>query len=259
MSTATPPKPAATPAAPPATEAKQVAATTPAAPATPASTPATPSATPSAKTPTGPALGATESDEPALGVVTPEADDAPEGDAPEGDAKPAADSGDADKPIDYSFEAPEGKAPYRAPVIDAYKAVLQKHKVAPEVAREILDTMLPVLQADADTQQKEAFDKTTGEWREQLQQRHGNKLAEVIRLANRGLQKAATPELTAFLRDSALAVNPDFIDMLAFLGQRVSNDRPPKSTESTPRQPLTAVEEAALEYERNAARAQRGN
>ena len=226
---ATPAAPApATPAAP--VESKKAAETT---------TPAAPATDEKKSAPVVPALGEPEPDVPDLGD---EADTLPaEGDAAEStDAKPAA----------YDFQPPEGAPAYREPVIDAYKAVLAKHKVDAAVGKDILDTMLPAIQADVDAQVKAQIEQKTNEWREQLLERHGEKAKDVMRLANRALGKAATPALVSFLRDSALAVNPDFIDMLAFFGQRITNDRSVQTTESAPKQELSAQEEAAADYER---------
>ena len=270
--------PAPTPAAPapakvaPAAAAAPGKAATPApaaAPAEPKKPAAAPAAAPAKETgkPAGkaaevPAFGEgvpdpdAEAAAPTLGDAD-TADDvdaaAAEGDAGDGEAPAEGDAEDGDAaPIDYSFEPPEGAGPYREPVIDAYKGVLQKHKVDPDTAKDILEVMLPVIQQDLDAQVEERIEGQTTQWREQLQERHGAKLKDVMRLANRALTKASTPALTTFLRDSALAVNPDFIDLLAFFGERVTNDRSVKAPAAAPKQPLSAVEEAALEYERNA-------
>lgn len=211
-----------------------------------------------------PALGdapepdAVEGDEPAAEA---EATEEPK----EGDEAEKGETEDGEQPateIDLG-EAPEGQAPYRAPVIDAYKAVLKEHKVTAEVGKAILDAMLPVIRADADAQVKAHIEQTTAEWNAALEQRHGRKLGQVRNLANRALERAATPELRDFLRDSALAVNPDFNDMLAFFGQRLTNDRAVKASDrSAPKVDKSAVDEAADEYresERKAAQAaQRG-
>lgn len=49
----------------------------------------------------------------------------------------------------------------------------------------------------------------------QLEQRHGEQLPEVIRAANRTLQRFAPPELRAMLRDNPGLHAPDFIALLA--------------------------------------------
>lgn len=191
-----------------------------------------------------PALGADDG-----GDADPEeGDEAPEGDEPAADGDAEAEADEA--PIAYEFEAPEGAAPYRAEVLDAYKAVLQQHKVAPEVATSILEAMHPVIQASVDAQVKEQIETTTTAWRQQFLERHGTKAAEVRRLANRALAKAGTPELIALLRGSALAENPDFNDLLAAFGRQVSNDRSVSSRGVPGRQqPLDPVDEIARQYE----------
>jgi hypothetical protein len=235
------PAPAAPAAGDPKPEAKPKPADKPAAPA-------------SKDEPKEPRLGDDvddgAGDEPRLGDDVPD-----EVDGDEAGDKPATEDGEADgdeqAEIAYEFEAPEGQEPYSAPVIDAYKAVLQKHRVPAEAAREILDTMLPAVQADFDERTRAAVEAKTHEWREQLRERHGKQTSDVIRSANRALKAGASPELQTFLRDSALAVNPDFIDLLAYFGQRVGNDRSVTPTESRSRPELSAVDEAAAEYERN--------
>lgn len=224
--------PPAAPAAAPVVEQKAAAA----APA-PAATPAAPAAgdapKPAAAKPAAaarPTLGAIEDEAkpaaPKLGDVV--AEDA-EPDAP-ADGDPAAEEVKEEAPLEYKFEAPEGQE-YRAPVIDAYTAVLTKHKVDPAVAKDILETMLPAIRQDSEAQLQQHIDATRQEWDAELERRHGAKRDDVVRLANRALAKAGAPEpLRNFIRDSALSANPDFIDLLAFFGQKVSNDRPPRVT-----------------------------
>lgn len=226
--------PPAAPAAAPVVEQKPAAAAAAPAPAAPAAAPAAPAAGEAPKAPAKPAaaakptLGAIEAEPkaaaPKLGDIEPE-DAEPEASA---DADPAAEEVKEEASIEYKFEAPEGQE-YRAPVIDAYTAVLTKHKVDPAIAKDILETMLPVIRQDSDAQVQQHIDATRQEWEAELVNRHGDKRDDVVRLANRALAKAGAPEpLRNFIRDSALAVNPDFVDLLAFFGQRVSNDRPPR-------------------------------
>lgn len=196
--------------------------------------------------------------EPKLGDPVDEPEAPAEGEA---DAATEADEADADEqqPIEYSFEPAEGAPAYSQPVIDAYKEVLQKHRVDPAIAKDVLDTMLPVIQQDLETQAKQHYEATATEWKAELQRRHGEKSAEVMRQANKALdvarkQGAAKDELINFLSGSVLAVNPDFVDMLAFFGQRLSNDRGVPRGGDPERKPLSPKEEAAAEYERNAAK-----
>lgn len=275
--TATPPKtvPAAAPAAPkaaapaPAAPAK-AAAPAPAAEPKKAAAPAAASAAPAK--PAAPAKGeaapAKPAAEPQLGVDEPEgdavpqlgADDAAAGDdtAAEGGAEDAAADGEAeadgDQPaIDYQFEAPEGQPAYREPVITAYKAVLQKHGISQEAAADILQSMLPVLQQDSDAQLKAHIDAKTDEWRTTLRERHGAKVPDVIRLANRGLAPASA-ELKAFIRESALAANPDFIDLLAYWGASKTNDRAVRGAGRRPPDPNagSAEDRLSAKYQRQA-------
>jgi hypothetical protein len=180
-------------------------------------------------------------------------DDVEEEPAPQAEAEAEGDDTDAE-PIEYTFETPEGQEAIREPVVAAYTAVLQKHRVDPEVANDILQTMLPVIAADQKAVVEEHIEKTTSQWRDELNERHGEKLADVMRLANRALAKAATPELRTFLGDSALAVNPDFIDLLAAFGGLIINDRSVKATEDPPKEQLSALEQLAMEYEAAAKR-----
>lgn len=268
----------ATPAAAPAAAAAEPAKAAAAAPAAPAATPKAepkppakpaPAADPATAASDVPKLGDTPVDEadagddeqvPALGdAPVDEPDDAgepaKEGDQGDGsETKDGEAEGDkpADAPLEYSFEPPEGQAPYQPELIDAYTQVLQKHRVDPAVAQDILQTMLPAIQADVDRQFAVAMEAKTTEWRAELEQRHGKNLRSVMNAANRGLAKAASPSLINFIRESALAWHPDFVDAWAWLGQRVSNDRSVKSTEGPPPQPVDAEAQAAAEYDRNA-------
>lgn len=206
-----------------------------------------------------PELGAPPADPnavPDLGdapVVEPEDAEAEAADA-DGEAE------DAEKaPIDYQFDAPEGEAPYRAEVVDAYKEVLQKHRVDPDVANDLLATMLPTIQKDLDKQVAEHIDRQKAEWGAQLREQHGEKTADVRRLANAALHHALAagairPEFLNFLRGSALAESPDFNNLLAAFGQRVTNDRPPKSGGPIPAEPRSAMDEAAAQYDREDAK-----
>lgn len=226
--------PPAAPAAAPVVEPKPVAPAAAPAPAAPAAAPAAPAAGDASRAPAKPAasqkptLGAIEDEPkaaaPKLGDIEPE-DAEPEAPA---DGDPAAEEVKEEAPIEYKFEAPEGQE-YRAPVIDAYTAVLTKHKVDPAIAKDILETMLPAIRQDSEAQLQQHIDATRQEWDAEVERRHGAKRDDVVRLANRALAKAGAPEpLRKFIRDSALSANPDFLDLLAFYGQRVSNDRPPR-------------------------------
>lgn len=181
-------------------------------------------------------------------------DDA-EGEAPtEGDDAEGEGEGDDEAAeVDYDFgDAPEGFT-YREAVIDAYKAAAKKHKLSGEVAKDVLDTMLPAIQADAETQFAEHREAKTQEWKAELQQRHGKKLRAVLALANRGINAVASPGLKDFYRESALAWHPEHVEAWAFVGQRLTNDRSVKPAgRSATEKERTAVEEAAEEYERDA-------
>lgn len=160
----------------------------------------------------------------------------------EGDAE--TDSEADESPIDYQFEAPEG-VELRDAVVDAYKDALQKHRVDPAVAQDLLTSMLPAIQKDLDAQITEHQTKVRNEWEAKLREQHGDKLGDVRRLGNQALahlQKtgAVSPEFLDFVRASALAVNPDFTNLLAAFGQRITNDRPPKNGGERVPKPLTA-------------------
>lgn len=261
---ATPAKPAAAQTAP-AAEAQAKPAAAPATPAAPAAEPkaaAKPAAAPAAVPKLGeevaevdetavPALGDEPVDEPAEAPADGEAAEAAAEDGAAEDAEAA------EAPIEYEFTAPEGQEPYRPELVDAYKDVLQKHRVAPEVAQDILETMLPAIRADVDQQVAAKIESTSAEWRSQLEERHGKNLPAVMKLANRALAKSATPELRTFIRESALAWQPDLVDMLAWVGQRVTNDRSVKSTEPPVQLPTDPEAAAAADYDRRSA-AKRG-
>lgn len=235
----------------------------PAAPA-PAPAPAVPEQKPAAAAPATdvPELGAPAADPdavPELGAppVADEPDEQSEADPADQDA-PADDKPADDKPIEYEFEAPEGVA-LREPVIEAYKTALQKHKVAPDVAKDLLSTMLPTIQRDLDAQVQEQIDRQRTTWQAELEQQHGPKLGDVRRLANRALAHAQqsgaiSPAFIDFVRGSALAANPDFNNLLAAFGQRITNDRPPKSGGPAPATPLSALDAAAAAYDREDSR-----
>lgn len=183
------------------------------------------------------------------------------------DTDPAADAdgdqGDVDadadeKPIEYEFEAPEG-VEFRSDVIDTYKDALQKHRVAPEVANDLLQTMLPAIQKDFAAQIKEQDDKRIAEWQAESKERHGKALGEIERLRNVALDKLVdakviSPEFRDNVLGGALAANSDFSTAFAAFGQRLSNDRPPKNDGQRAAKEQTAVQEAADEYERSAKR-----
>lgn len=230
------------------------------APVTPAADPKAPA--PAAEPQLGQIEAATETDtEPQLGepVADPEADGVNPETEDGADAEPEAEAdAEADEtPIDYQFEAPEG-AELRESVIDAYKDVLQKHKVDPAVAQDVLNAMLPAIQKDIDAQVGEHQTKVRTEWEAKLREQHADKLGDVRRLGNQALshlQKTGvvTPEFLNFVRESALAVNPDFTNLLAAFGQRITNDRPPKNGGERVPKPLThesAQEALAAKYDK---------
>lgn len=221
---------------------KPVVAPAPAAPAAPAAAPV--AAAPVA----APPLGAPDVDEvPPLGA--PDAPDAPAADTP---AAPD------EKPPEYEFTPPEGHAPYREKVIDAVKTSFAKGKIAPDVAKQIVADVLPVIEADMQAQHAEHLAAQEKAGKAELETRHGARLPEVMRLANRFLARAASPALVKAIAESPLLrAHPDFIDMLAAGGQRFTNDRPSRSNGPAPEVETGTVEERlARKYDREAAIAQ---
>lgn len=233
-----------------------VAASKPVAVATPVAAPAAAPAAPFAAgvpgiDPKAPKLGDPDvPDAPAVPALgDPDAPDAPDAPPADPDAPPD------DKPIEYTFQVPEGREPYRAPVLDAYKAVLGKHKVAPEIAQDILQSVLPTIEKDLVAQHEERLAAAETAGRAELEQRHDARLPEVMRLANKFLAKAASPALAKAIAESPLLrANPDFIDMLAAGGQRFTNDRAPSSNgPQSIEETGTAEQRAARAYDRAAA------
>jgi len=192
---------------------------------------------------------------PKLGDAPPAAGapDAPDAPAAEGDeaavpAEEGAEAEEAPAPV-YEFEAPEGQTPYQAEVIDAYKAVLGKHKVDPAVAKDILETVLPVLEKNTNDQINAGIQKQRDEWSQALAERYGDKLPATIARANRAFHEFVPPALQKDLAGSAMSVNPDFIAMWDAIGARITNDRPPKSTKPAPAPQLDPVDEIAAGYD----------
>lgn len=230
-----------------------------AAPATPAVKDAAPVAggevkQPAAADPAKPAAKPAEA-KPAEAKALPALGDEPkEGEVPAlGEAAEAAkDEAKASKPIEYDFGQPPEGLEYRASVIDVYKAALAKHKVEPAVAKDLLDTVLPAIQSDIQAQGQAHLAQTEEKWKAELQTRHGDKLKDVMRQAGRAFA-AATPELQSLILGSALAWNPDLIDLLAQFAGLFTNDRTVKSNATAPAKQLAPLEEIAAGYEANEA------
>ncbi len=251
---ATAPAKAAATAATAAPAAEKAPATKPAAPAPAAAAPASaPADKPAPAVPSLDDADKAADTEPSLDADLPESDEQPE----EADAGEKPADGDADKdkaPIVYDFgDAPEGLT-YREPVLEVYRAALQKHGIAPEVAKDLLDTVLPAIQRDAVEQQRVMVDELKAEHRAEMERRHGQKAVDVVRMAKRALARSSE-RFQAFVRGSVLAVDPDFIDLLAANESQRTNDRPPRSSDrSTAPRDLDPLEEIAQGYDRSAAR-----
>jgi hypothetical protein len=182
-----------------------------------------------------------------------------EPDAGEGDDASVEGDDDGDdsepEPIEYEFEAPEG-VELRQPVIEAYKDALQKHRVDPAVAQDLLQAMLPTITADLEAQVQEQVTRERTAWEAEFEARHPGKVDEVRRLAGVALDKlvatkVVSPAFRDGVRNGALAANPDMQTLLAVFGARLSNDRPPKNGGQTPSKPMTAegaVEARAKKY-----------
>lgn len=241
------------PAAPAATEAPKTAAT-PAAPTPPkaAEAPKTPS--PEAKK-----AEPVKAEAPKAETKT---DDAKKplqlGDIDPAEAKGEVDLGDGEKladekdgePVTYDFgQAPEGVT-YREPVLDVYKQALAKHKIAPEVAKDLLDTVLPAMQKDADEQLKAHFDARNQQWDNEWRQQHGDKADEVLKLASRAFVRLFDADTQEKIRGSDLARAPWFRNALAALGSRITNDRSVKGTTASVAQPADPVSRLAAQYEK---------
>lgn len=263
------PAPARATAAPAAPAAPTVAPKAPAVKA--AAAPKAAAAKADSKAGHVPPLGAEPQDDsvPALGAEPIDGDDAAEADAqPEGEAPKAGDAegdeagaaGDA-PPIEYDLSVEEGRQPYPQGVLDAYTGVLQKHRVAPDVAKEIIDTVMPAVQQDVNERIAASVAATSEKWKAELVQRHGPQLKSLMNANNRWLRGTEAPQglVKLFAESPALAWNPDIVDLLTFVRKRVANDRSVSSTRdqvaAMPKDPVKAMEqryqnrEAALEAE----------
>lgn len=188
-----------------------------------------------------------------------------EGDA--GEASNAAEDKESkgeEKPISYDFgEAPEGLV-YRDAVMDVAKKAFAEHKIDPAVAKALVDSVLPTINADFEKQIEDRIESMQQEFETELQTRHGEKLPQVRDLVNRTLHRFANENLIAKLADNrvfrALATDPDFHDMLAAIGERFTNDRPIKGGGPLVRRTMTPEQEMAAEYLKaeEAAKAKRG-
>lgn len=263
--TQVPPTAAPAPAATPAVG-------TPAPAATPAAAPVAAPEPTEKPVPTVPGLGAgldlENLDDSAL---DPKADPEPslpdEGDGSADADGAASDEGDGDaddgdaEAIDYQFEAPEGVT-LREGVIDAYREALQKHKVAPEVAQDLLASVLPAIQQDLDQQVGEKIAAVRAQWDQEFAEMHGEQAGDVTRRADAtlaALLKAQTirPAFIEQIRTGALASSPDFKNLLAELGRLITNDRALKNNSAAAQPPVVqdaewAQDQVARRYEQSA-------
>jgi hypothetical protein len=269
----TPVPPAGVTPAKPAGEAAPAKAAKPVAAAKPAAAPKQAAAKPAAEQkqpakaaaakPAVPALGEAPSEDaaddelPQLGDTPAEEDaasdvDADAGDAAEAEAEAEADDDGEAPEVEYDFSAPEGEPAYRTAIVDAYTEAARKHNLSPEVAKDLLDTMISVARKDNEAQFTELVEQQTNANKAKLVEQHGKGLRRVMDTANRALLQGAPQEFIDRIRGRALATDPGFVSLLAFYGQRTTNDRPPRKAEgSPPQKPLSPEAEAAAEYERN--------
>jgi hypothetical protein len=210
-----------------------------------------------AKAPAKPAAPVKATDLVGLGDDAPEGSEVPslgeevaEPEAAKPEAAEAEKPADGDAPIEYDFgEAPEGHT-YRAPVLDAAKTWFSKHKIAGTDAKEFIDSMLPVLQADAVEQEKQYHEAKSAEFRAEFVARHGAKAKDVIRHATTFF-KTAPESVQNMFRGTALAWHPDFLDWMAAHGGQSHNDRPVKGTGAPSIRPMTPEQVIEAEYQKD--------
>ena len=181
----------------------------------------------------------------------------PDGDVPEFGAEPAAEQPEgeppaegeqpaADAPVEYDFgEAPEG-VEYRPAVIDAYKAIAAKHKIAPDVAKDILATMLPVISADDATWRQEQVAAIVAKHDAEFLQKHGANAKRVRDDANRAFAHAPPALQKQMLSMPFLVRAEAFQTWLAAMAGRWRNDRSVRSAGPAPKAPTNPNDREAL-------------
>lgn len=177
--------------------------------------PETSDATPPAPTDT-PAAPAAPQD------AAPAAPDAP---APAKEAEPAAPVAPAEPaaPEKYEFTPIEGVTP-DAEVLSEFEAVAKELKLSNEAANKIIGKIAPKIAS----RQASAFKDVVSGWEAQTKADKdigGEKLAENLAVAKRGMEAYFTPEFAAFLNTTGLGNHPEMVRGLHKIGLTVSEDK----------------------------------
>lgn len=152
-----------------------------------------------------------------------------EGDTPadekeaKADDKPAEEKQEA--PAKYEIAAPEG-VQLDAEVLTEFKGIAKELGLSQENAQKLAD-IGPKLTQKWQAALSEQIQQTQTEWAESTRtdkEIGGDKMAENLAVAKRGLEAYGSPALNALLRESGIGNHPEVIRAFIKIGKTVSND-----------------------------------
>lgn len=145
-----------------------------------------------------------------------------EGAKPAEGTKPATEAKPEGAPESYDFKAPEGKA-YDAAVLEPFAAAAKEANLTQDAAQKLLDKMAPALVERQQTQVKAVQDGWLASSRVD-KEFGGDKLAENLAVAKKGLDTYASPELKTLLNETGLGNHPEVIRLMFKVGQSLKED-----------------------------------
>lgn len=133
--------------------------------------------------------------------------------------------GNADEPIEYNFELPEGVS-MADETLEGLKSLAGDLKLDQDGADKVKDLGVEMLKK-WETAQSEALDAMRTEWADAAKsdkELGGAKFDENLAGAKAAMDKFATPELTALLNESGLGNHPEMIRLFWKLNNQISDD-----------------------------------
>lgn len=126
-------------------------------------------------------------------------------------------------PEKYEFVAPEGTK-LDPSLVSAYEKFAKSLNLPQDKAQELINEVVPLMAK----QQSEGLKAMNTAWVEAAisdKEFGGDKLSENLGIANKALDKFATPEFKSLLKLSGLGNNPEVIRMFYRMGKATSEDR----------------------------------
>lgn len=129
-------------------------------------------------------------------------------------------------PEAYEFKAPEGVT-LDKDAMGEFEAAARELNMPQAEAQALLERVAPKLAASMQTQQAQAVEAASAEWRASVEadpELGGTKLPETLASAGRFLENFGSPALRQLLNDSRLGNHPEVVRALAKAGAALGSD-----------------------------------